>query len=150
MKNTLFNSPHELSYRVLLLLNAHGNSKVSVDRLAALDFISVYGIDFNISEENLHGINRFRFSEYAGRRRGINDSIKLLVVLGYVQFHPLKKGFLYSITQKGKRLCQMLNDDYATQYTKNAINAILFSKEYSDRDLTQTINDYSIAVAKEG
>jgi hypothetical protein len=150
MKNTLFNSTHELSYRVLLLLNAHGNSKVSVDRLAALDFISVYGMDFSISEENLHGINRFRFSEYAGRRCGINDSIKLLVVLGYVQFHSLKKGFLYSITQEGKGLCQMLNDDYATQYTKNAINAMSFSKEYSDRELAQKINDYSIAVAKEG
>ena len=150
MKNTLFNSPHELSYRVLLLLNAHGNTKVSVDRLAALDFISVYGMDFNVSEENLHGINRFRFSEYAGRRIGINDSIKLLVVLGYVQFHPLRKGFLYSITQEGKGLCQMLNDDYAIQYTKNAINAISFSKKYSDRELTQRINDYSIVVAKEG
>lgn len=150
MNEYVFNSLHEFSYRILLLLDAHGSQKASVDRLTSLDFICVYGNDFTISEENLHGNNRFRFSEYAGRRKSVNEALKALVVLGYVQFHALKKGFLYSITPSGQQFCLTLNDIYATKYLVNAAAAIKYAFNMSDRELTKTINDYSIVVAREG
>ena len=150
MNVSVFNSLHKLSYRVLLLLYIHGSEKVSVDRLTALDYITVYGNDFGISHENLHGNNRFRFSEYAGRRKSINEALKSLVLIGYIQFHSLKRGFLYSITQTGQQVCKTLNDSYASKYIENGKMAISFADEMSDRELTKAINEYSIFIAQEG
>lgn len=150
MNGNVFNSLHELSYRILLLLYVHESKKVSVDRLTALDFITVYGNDFGISQKNLHGNNRFRFSEYAGRRKAVNESLKSLVLKGYVQFYSLKNGFLYNISQTGQQVCKILNDSYANKYIKNGKMAIKFAYEMSDRELTKSINEYSILAAKEG
>lgn len=148
-EHELFNSHHEISYRILLLLSVCIGEALSIDRITALDFMAIYGQDFNISGRNLHGTNPFRFSEYAGRRQTISDSIKSLVVFGYVQFHPHNNGFLYRISPEGISFCQQLFDDYANSYRSNALWAIRFSKDYSDRELAKIISDYSIARFRE-
>ena len=63
----IFNSSLEISLRMLIILNTV-QSRLSVDRIAALDFISIYGKDFGVSEYNLHGDNDYRFSEYTSKR----------------------------------------------------------------------------------
>lgn len=150
MTERVFNSRHEISYRILLLLSVCQESKLSIDRIAALDFIAIYGVDFGVSEKNLHGMNSFRFSEYAGRRHLIHDGIKALVVSGYVQFYPHRQGFLYGISEEGLSFCRRLCDDYAKTYIANASRAIHLLKEYSDRELAKVICDYSILKSREG
>ncbi len=150
MTKKLFNSRHEISYRILLLLSTCKERKLSIDRIAALDFITIYGVDFGVSEENLHGMNSFRFSEYAGRRYLISEGIKALVISGYVQFYPHRQGFLYRISEEGLSFCGRLCDDYAKAYVANASQAVSFSKKYSDRKLAKIICDYSILISREG
>lgn len=150
MKNNfLFNSPQEISYRIVLLLSICNRAKLSVDRLASLDFISVYGSDFGISENNLHGNNQLRFSEYTSRRGLIKEAINKLVVLGLVKFYPQHSGFLYGISTEGIQIASEFNDSYADQYKKNATKAYSFAQKYSDRKLAQLISEYSVRIAKE-
>ena len=150
MIERLFNSRHEISYRILLLLSVCKEDRLSIDRIAALDFIAIYGVDFGISEKNLHGTNSFRFSEYAGRRHLINDGIRALVVSGYVHFYPRRQGFLYGIPEEGLSFCGRLHDDYAKTYIENALRAVNFSKKHSDRELAKIICNYSILRFREG
>ena len=72
--NNIFNSPFELSLRIMILMRVR-KSRVTVDWLSCLDFVTTYGKDFGISEFNLHGDNEYRFSEYAAKREiiGIAD-----------------------------------------------------------------------------
>ena len=118
----IFNTAFEVSLRVLIILNVT-KKNLSIDRISALDFIIIYGKDFGVSEYNLHGDNNYRFSEYALKRKIISESLKNLVLMGYILPHCNKSGFTYSISKSGISFCQSLNDDYAENY------AIIVPKE---------------------
>lgn len=141
--NEIFNTTFEVSLRILIVLNV-AKARLSIDRITALDFITIYGKDFGVSEYNLQGDNDYRFSEYASKREIILTAIKKLVLQGYILPHCNKSGFTYSISEKGISFCLSLNNEYAEKYSfivKNA-NAIFLS--YSDRKIIYTINDYAI------
>lgn len=61
--NELFNSPFELSLRVLIILNT-AQLRLTIDKIVAYDFISTYSSDFGISESNLHGNNSYMNVSY--------------------------------------------------------------------------------------
>lgn len=96
----IFNTPFEVSLRILIVLNV-SYARLSVDRISALDFITIYGKDFGVSEYNLHGDNDYRFSEYASKREIISQAVKNLVLVGYILPHCNKSGFTYSISKSG-------------------------------------------------
>ena len=141
--NELFNSSFELSLRVLIILNV-AHARLSIDRIVAFDFISTYGCDFGISESNLHGNNDYRFSEYATKRIIITQSIKNLVLEGFVLPYCNKGGFSYSISPTGKKFCSSLNDDYANDFTQIVQQTVDVFSNYSDRALIQTINSHAL------
>lgn len=139
----IFNTPFEVSLRILIVLNVT-RARLSVDRISALDFISIYGKDFGVSEYNLHGDNDYRFSEYASKREIISHAVKNLVLAGYILPH-CNSGFIYSISKSGRSFCSSLNDEYAEDYTAIIKNAHNVFSSYSDRELIYTINNYAIA-----
>jgi hypothetical protein len=141
----IFNTPFELSLRILIILFAD-QSRLTVDRLTALDYISTYGKDFRVSEYNLHGENNYRFSEYASRREIVSQSIKKLVVKGYIKPYCNKSGFRYGISKNGISFCESLNDDYAECFIAIVKKAIEVFSNYSDRKLASCINEYAIAM----
>lgn len=141
--NELFNSPFELSLRVLIILNT-AQSRLTIDKIVAYDFISTYSSDFGISEFNLHGNNSYRFSEYTTKRIIITQAIKNLVVEGFVLPHCNKGGFSYSISLAGKNFCSSLNDDYANKFAQIVQQTITTFSDNSDRALVQTINSHAL------
>lgn len=132
----LFNTTFEISLRVMLVLNA-SLEQLSIGKITAFDFIANYGIDFAVSESNLHGNNRMRFSEYATRREIVGQAIKSLVLLGYVAPRYGKDGFSYSLTDEGKLFCQELNDEYATKYS-TVMNKVL--SQYANNSEVELVN----------
>ena len=140
----IFNTTFEMSLRILIALNVT-QTRLSIDRISALDFISIYGKDFGVSGYNLHGDNSYRFSEYAVKREIISESLKNLVLIGYVLPHCNKSGFTYSISESGISFCQSLNDEYAEKYAAIAKKAHNIFSSYSDRKLIHMINDYAIS-----
>lgn len=146
--SNLFNSSFEVSLRMLIILNTV-QTKLSIERITALDFISIYGKDFGVSEYNLQGDNDYRFGEYSSRREIASKALKELVLRGFIVPHCDKKGFLYSISKNGCLFCESLNDKYATDYANIVKNANLYFYKYSDRKLICCINKYAIAILGE-
>ena len=143
--NDIFNSSFEVSLRMLIILNTV-QSRLSIDRITALDFISIYGKDFGVSEYNLHGDNDYRFSEYTSKREIVSQALKELVLRGYITPHCNKSGFNYSISKNGMMFCESLNDKYAEDFTDIVKKANLQFLKYSDRKLIRCINEYAIAM----
>lgn len=139
----IFNTSFEISLRILIILNVT-QSKVSADRISALDFITIYGKDFGVSNYNLHGDNDFRFSEYSSKREIVSRALKRLVLTGSILPHFDNNGFKYSISENGIAFCQALNDEYAEKYMTIAKKANSIFSSYSDRKLVYTINEYAI------
>ena len=123
----LYNSVNEVKLRVLLLLDETIKYPLTEDMILAMDFISVYGKDFGICEENLHGDNSYKYSELASRKEVINQSIKRLFLEGLIDVDT-SKGYRYSINDSGIDFISHIYNDYTEEY-RNAISN--FYNKYS-------------------
>ena len=145
--NNIFNTSFEVSLRILIILNTV-QTRLSIDRITALDFISIYGKDFGSSEYNLHGDNDYRFSEYTSKRKIVSQALKELILRGYIIPHCNKSGFNYSISRSGTMFCRSLNDKYAEDFTDIVKKTDSLFFEYSDRELIYIINEYAINMVR--
>lgn len=116
MNNTIIGSDFELSLRILLLLNEYSPSELDEQQIGAIDFISIYAADFGLMDMNLHGNNSYRYSEYPARKHVISSALKDLILDGYVLLRPTNNGYIYSITNTGKKVCEKLSSSYSEEY----------------------------------
>lgn len=130
VNNMLFNSPFEMSIRVLLLLSEI-DDYMSADKIMALDFIICYSNDYGLLFSNLHGINQYKLSEIANRRKLVYESIKILVTKGMIKV-KIEKGYLFSITTTGKEFIDSLESSYSKEYRK--ISATVIDKYGSESE----------------
>lgn len=110
---TVFNSTFEVSLRILLLLSESGDAGLSIDRIAAYDFITIYSRYFDLSDRVLHGENEFGYSEIASRRNKAQAAIKEMVLDGFVLVVRSKEGYKYRIAENGKKVASNLVSEYA-------------------------------------
>lgn len=142
MGNKLFNTPFELSLHVILLLDTVGKA-ITLDRIAAYDFIAVYSEDFGISDVSLNGENGFAFSELSAKRKLIKTAIKDLVLDGLVSVNDGESGILYSISEYGKKMSGSFQAEYAAKYKELMILVIQKYDEVDDIKLLDMINRQS-------
>lgn len=113
---TLLGSKFESSLRVLLLLEELDYKFLDEIQIACIDFIAIYGADFMILDENLHGNGLFRFSEFSAKSKLVTLSLKKLVLGGFITFYANKEGYLYSINAQGREIANSLNTSYSEEY----------------------------------
>lgn len=116
----LFNSTFEVSLRAVLLLSQATAVNMTIDRIVAYDFISLYSNHFDLSEMNLHGDNEYGFGELSARRTVMQSALKGLVLDGLVKATRRKYGFCYEITDAGVAFCKKQTTDYANTYRQLA------------------------------
>lgn len=138
--NEIFNSSFETGLRVLLVLSSIQPKTATADRIAAYDFITIYGKDFGVSHINLHGESRYNFSELASKRAGCNEGIKEFVLNGLISLKRSEEGFTYFLNDKGKNYVDSLSSDYAIQYLETAKKVHKKFAEYSDEEILKLIN----------
>ena len=138
----MFNTPFELSLHVIMLLDL-ANNKLTVDRITAYDFITVYSSAFGITGKSLNGENEFAFSELSARRNRIKDAIKELVLDGLVTVEDEKNGILFSVSEAGRLFSQNLQSEYAVIYRNNLFQVIAQFGLYDDIRLLNEINKQS-------
>ncbi len=143
MKNNLFNSPFEMSLRIILLLSTVPKEKFSVDRIIGLDFISCYAADFGLPFSNLHGDNGYRYGEIVGRRLLVQEAVKNLVTSGLIEV-TINRGYQFSITDCGKKYAIGMETDYARDYKETAKAAIAKYRDNTDARILATIQNLAI------
>ena len=147
MRSKVFNTTFENMLRLLLLADTL-NTPANVDRLAALDFICIYGKKCKVLDKNLHGDNEFGFAEFANKREKITEAIKLSVKNNFMNVERTNEGLLYSINERGKQVVLGVQSPYARAYILGAKIVCRRFSSYEDRDVLQYISDRSIG-AKE-
>ena len=146
--NSLFNTPFELSIRVLLLVYTY-NQPISFKRILISDFITTYGKDFGISAMNLNGDNTFRFSEFIARRSLIQQAIKSLVIQELLNPTKNEFGFSYSLTKSGKEIIPQFVSIYAEKYLETAYKTKKFLGNKSETAVLKEINERAQALRGE-
>ena len=148
--NTLLGSTFEACLRILVLLEAAHENTLMEDTIAPLDFITVYSRDFDMSDSNLHGSNKYRFGEYAHRRELVQSALKRLVLDGLIVVSQTTEGYEYTLSSNGIEFLSNLHSDYADNYYDTATQVMLKTKGKSGGDLTNIINRRTIASLEEG
>ena len=141
--NSVYNSVSEVKIRILLLLEHSTQEFLSSDLIAALDFITVYGKEFGVSEKNLHGDNRFKYSELPSRRQVVAQSIRTLVTEGMLSI-SLKNGFEYAINDKGIDFVDSLESLYALEYSEIVRNTFRKYGKIEEEELFKIIQTKSV------
>ena len=142
MSNKVFNTPFELSLHVVLLLDV-ANEGLTLDRIAAYDFIAIYCEDFGVADRSLNGENGFAFSELSARRNLTRTAIKDLVLDGLVVALDDDMGILYSLSEVGRKMSEGLQSEYAARY-KGLMRLVVDKyKNISDVQLFDKINRQS-------
>lgn len=140
----LFNTSFESSLRVLLVLYSINPQAITVDRITAYDFMTLYGKDFEVTTFNLHGDNSFNFSELPSKRSSISTGIKEAALNGMVSVKQTKSGFCYAISELGIKYVESFSSNYACQYLDTIEKVHHLNKNKTDAALTTEINNKAI------
>lgn len=132
----IYNTNFEISMRILLLLNTF-NSPLDLDDITTIDILSTYGKQYGISNTNLHGDSTYTVSEIATRRELIKNAIKDLVLQNYAMVASTTSGFLYSITEVGRKICEGMSSDYSKEYSE----AVYLTKKYLQTKTVKEIHN---------
>lgn len=120
MAESILNSGMEMQYRLLLLLSALPTDDYTQRWLSGMDFIVEYGSTFDLTEENLHGDNRMKFTEYATKIVNVTKGLRSLTFHGWIKVTPGKDGFTYRITASGTDIAEAFSTRYAEAYRQTA------------------------------
>ena len=140
MRSKVFNTVFENMLRILLLADTIA-APANAGRLAALDFICIYGKKCRVLDKNLHGDNEFGFAEFANKREKISEALKLAVRNGFIDVKDTKQGFLYSINERGKTIVKEVQSPYARSYILGAKMVCRRFSAFTDEDILQYISD---------
>lgn len=131
--NDVFNTTFEVSLRVLLTLEVADGKELSADIIAVSDFITVYGHEFGIAEENLHGENTYKFGEFALRRELVKEAVRNLVLDAFINAEDKESGFVYSISKRGKEYVAKFENDYARRYRAMSVRTQGYLAGFTER-----------------
>ena len=149
MMTKIINSVFEISIRLLLMLSIDKNRTRTIDNLVLADFITNYSKEFGIAESNLHGNNKFSFTEIASRRAIAGEAIRSLVLDGLVTACSSEDGLRYEISAIGIDFCESLTSDYAQEYLSYARNTNEYMSEKTEAELLAIISKKAAALEKE-
>lgn len=145
----LYNSLFENGLRLLLLLDVYDMPQ-TMDMLYAVDFITVYGKSFGISDTDLNGENEYKFSEFVSRRESVQNALNELVLNGTVEAVGYKGNLCFIISSEGEDYCHSLSSEYAAEYRKNAAAAVRITSGKTEREIITAINKLSAKSLQEG
>lgn len=146
--DSVLGTTFETALRIVLMLEA-ASVPLNSRRIQAYDYIAVYGADFDLLDENLHGSGAFRFSEYAARKELIDAAIKELALKGLLE---IKKTacFEYRLSKIGYDFAASFTSDYANDYRVAIDTVIRAFEKWSDTKLTGMIEQKIISSLEGG
>ena len=146
-----FNSVFETTLRILVLMEVFIKPK-TVDMLCMADFVTTYGLCLGVSNHNINGENKFKFSELAARREKVGAALRDLCLMGLAISSVEKDGINYSLTETGSKLASELDSAYAEAYRATAQRTVEILMKMDEQEVLNIIAheaSVSIGGAKE-
>lgn len=141
MSESVLNTPEETKYRLLLLLSVLPDAQYDQQWISAMDFLSIYGADFDYDGANLHGDSWMRFTEYALRIWNVRDALHEMVMMKWLTVKPSSGGYMYSISRIGQERAAEFSTSFAAPYKKNASDCFRVYGNRSGKELDGMIRD---------
>ena len=141
MSESILNTPEETKYRLLLLFSVLPGGQYDQLWISAIDFLTIYGADFDYDGTNLHGDSWMRFTEYALRIWNVRDALHEMVMEGWLTTIPTDSGYLYIISKNGKDMAAEFTTTYVSPYKKNAATCYAIYGKHSGKDLDAMIRN---------
>lgn len=124
--------------RILLALSVSGKPR-TIDMIAAMDFISVYGKTFGLTNENLHGENYYKYGEFTARRTIIKKAIRQLLISDMIDVYEKEDGYYFNLNDAGEAYCSSLNSEYANEYVQASRAVTVYIGAKMDKDVIRDI-----------
>lgn len=134
----LYNSTFENALRLLILLDEYDMPK-TLDMLHVVDFMTLYSAAFGITDHNLNGDNKYKFSVFASHREAVKEALKELVLNGTAQAVSFEGGLCYIITPEGEDYSESFDSEYADEYRRIAQKVIRMTADRSERTLIDAV-----------
>ena len=142
MRSKVFNTTFENMLRLLLLADTL-NTLANVDRLAALDFICIYGKSVRCWIKTFMEIMSSVLLSLQTSAKKITEAVKLSVRNDFIKAEHTEQGFLYSINDRGRQVVQGVQSPYAEAYVVGAKIVCRRFAGYTDESILQYISDKS-------
>lgn len=126
----LFNSPLEIGFRSLILLDAFYPKNLDLTYLTWFDHLIVNTGDFG-GEVSLHPKIPFRVGEILVRRKLVQDGLELMKRYNLINIVNDENGFSYQASDESNFIVDLIVSDYGVELKNRA--SWLFNK-FSDLD----------------
>lgn len=138
----MYNSVFEIKLRILIILAETTLNCLSEDMILAVDFMAIYGKEFLISNNNLHGDNTYKYSEIANRKLIVKEAIKELV-LGDLINVDMSDGYKYFISDSGIDYVRSFENEYSIEFSKCVDKVFEIYSNKHDYELLKIIQSKS-------
>ena len=117
---------------------------MTLERIVAYDFISIYPSSFGLKGENIHGDNALKFSEFSARHEMMKKAMGILLSKSFVDFTITSDGYKYCITDKGITFAEQMQNSYTRKVRLNVINVEDAYHDSDDISISKTIIEKAI------
>lgn len=115
----LFNTPLEISLRLLVLLSKSKSTHFDLDRLVIFDYLILHGNDIDKTQKSLHPALPHRGKEVILKRKSIKKGIDILLSRGLISQIHSKDGIYYCSNQNTILFVELLESEYYMRLTEN-------------------------------
>jgi len=136
----IFNSPLEISLRVLLLLSLNGAKGVSIERLVIYDYLILNSGDIEGAPKSLHPALPNRSSQLLIKRELIKKALQILSSKELILVKYTKKGILYTPSKLSIPFITYFESDYFIELKKRIEWVIEHFKNKTEKKLNKYIS----------
>lgn len=119
IEKSLFNSPLEVGFRSLILLDVFYPKKMDLTYLTWFDHLIVNTADFG-GEVSLHPKIPFRIGEILVRRKLVQDGLELMQSLNLISIINDKSGFSYQASDESNFIVDLISSEYGVELKDRA------------------------------
>jgi hypothetical protein len=109
----IFNTPLEISLRLLFIICKFYPIKLSMDKLIYFDYFIIHSSDIDKSQRSLHPKYPFRSTEVVVKRDVCRRAAQLLISKQLIDIGFDKSGIFYTSTETGNRLVSYFQSLYS-------------------------------------
>lgn len=113
----IYNNPLELGTRALFILNAIHPSSANIEKIAYLDYISVYSSEFN-GPPNLHPDVPMHHLEFIFRIESLKQGLNKMIKKQIITANFSNEGIKYNLGEYSFSFLSLLDSEYYIKLAK--------------------------------